>query len=48
MGGVNVRSNQQLSKLLYEEMGMRKQYHRKTGALTTNKEALIRLRREGR
>jgi len=34
--------------LLYGELGMQKQYHRKTGKLTTNKEALIKLRRKMR
>jgi len=43
-GGVNVRSPKQLAKLLYEDLKLPKQYHRKTGTLTTSKEALIKLR----
>jgi len=47
-GNVNLRSPKQLSELLYGKLGMQKQYHRKTGKLTTNKEALIKLRRKMR
>jgi len=42
---LNVKSPKQLSEFLYKEMRFKKQYHRKTGKLTTNKEALIKLRR---
>lgn len=45
---VNLQSPKQLAELLYEEMGLPKQYHHKTGALTTNKDALVKLRRKMR
>lgn len=44
LGGVNVRSTKQMQKLLYEEMGLPKQWNRKTGSVSTGKEALIKLR----
>ena len=45
---VNLQSPKQLATFLYEELGLPKQYHHKTGALTTNKDALIKLRRKVR
>jgi hypothetical protein len=43
---LNLQSPKQLSTFLYDELGLPKQYHRKTGVLTTNKDALIKLRRK--
>ncbi len=45
-GSLNLRSTKQVSEFLYTKLGLPKQYHRKTGQLTTNKEALIKLRRK--
>lgn len=44
LGGINVRSSKQMQQLLFEEMGMKKMYHHKTGKVSTGKEALIKLR----
>ncbi len=43
-GETNVRSPKQLAILLYDQLGFKKQVNKKTGAVTTNKEALIKLR----
>ncbi len=51
MGGFNVRSPQQMAKLLYEELGMKKQYRKdKNGnrRVTTGKKALRKLLEEER
>jgi uracil-DNA glycosylase family 4 len=40
-------STQKLAKLLYEEMGLPKQYDHKSGALTTGKKALAKLKMRG-
>ena len=42
--GVNVNSPKQLAQFLYGELGLPKQFHHKKGTLTTNKEALIKIR----
>ncbi len=43
-GEVNVRSPKQLAVLLYDQLGFKKQFKKKTGAVTTDREALIKLR----
>jgi DNA polymerase I-like protein with 3'-5' exonuclease and polymerase domains len=35
-----------MTKLLYEEMGLERQYNHKRGTLSTGKEALMKLRRK--
>lgn len=46
LGGVNIRSTKQMQQLLYDELKLPKQYHHKTGKLSTGKEALNKLRRK--
>jgi DNA polymerase len=43
-GEVNVRSPKQLATLLYDQLGFKKQFSKKTGSLTTDRAALIKLR----
>jgi DNA polymerase len=45
-GEVNVRSPKQLATLLYDQLGFKKQFSKKTGSVTTDRAALIKLRKK--
>jgi len=46
LGNLNVRSPKQMKQFLYEELKLPKQYKKKTKQITTDKEALLKLRKK--